>query len=116
MSQHGFRLVARARRAAHGLALAALLTGAGFCGTAHAERYVVVNGQRMNPAQIAYLEGLRCGPIPNGAYWLNPATGVWGYAGNPQPMGHIRDNCYGAGRRPSLSERGQLFSPRDWVK
>jgi hypothetical protein len=98
-----------------GLALAVVLTALGLCGTAHAERYVIVNGQRLNTAQIAYLERVRCGPIPNGAYWLNPATGLWGYAGNARPMGHVQDNC-SPGRRPSLSERGLLFSPRDWTK
>jgi hypothetical protein len=98
------------------LALAVVLTVVGLGDTAHAERYVVVNGQRLNAAQIAYLEGVRCGPIPDGAYWLNPATGLWGYAGNPRPMGHIQDNCSRTGRRPSLSERGLLFSPRDWVR
>jgi hypothetical protein len=97
-----------------GVALATLLTAAGFCSTAHAERYVVVNGQRMSIAQIAYLERLRCGPIPNGAYWLNTTTGVWGYAGNPRPMGHIQDNC--PQRRRSLSERGLLFAPGDWLR
>ena len=52
-----------------------------------ADRYVWVNGQRMAPADIAYLERLRCGPIPDGRYWLNVGSGIWGYAGNPRPQG-----------------------------
>jgi hypothetical protein len=63
---------------------------------AFADRYVWVNGQRMGPAEVAFLERLRCGPLPDGQYWLNPGTGIWGYAGNPRPQGHISDNCHRA--------------------
>ena len=84
--------------------------------TAQAERYIVVNGKRLNGQEIAFLERIRCGPIPNGHYWLNTHTGVWGYANNPYPQGNITDNCYRRQRRPSLSERGMLFSPYDWVR
>jgi hypothetical protein len=83
---------------------------------AHAERYVLVNGQRMSIPQIQALERAHCGPIPNGNYWLDYRTGIWGFAGNPRPQGHIADNCSSPGRRPSLSERGMLFSPRDWTR
>lgn len=96
-----------------------ILMGVALClatAASHAERYVVVNGERMNDAQIQTLERIRCGPIPNGHYWLNVNTGVWGYAGNPTPQGNITDNCYQPQRRPSLSERGMLFSPGDWVR
>ncbi|MDY6881561.1 MAG: hypothetical protein SV686_15080 [Thermodesulfobacteriota bacterium] len=85
-------------------------------GIAYGERMVVVNGVRLNNAQIQTLEQWHCGRIPDGNYWLNFNTGAWGYAGDPRPMGHISDNCYNQGRRQSLSERGLLFSPRDWVK
>lgn len=100
----------------YGFILAAVLTGVGLSGTAHAERYVVVNGQRMTHAQIAHLERVSCRPLPNGAYWLNLRTGVWGYAGNSRAMGHIKDGCYRGrrrGRRRSLSERGLLYTPGD---
>jgi hypothetical protein len=83
---------------------------------AYAERWVMVNGVRMTIAQIQQLEQLHCGPIPNGNYWLNVQSGIWGYAGDPRPQGHISDNCYVPERRPSLSERGMLFSPHDWLK
>jgi hypothetical protein len=58
-----------------------------------AERQVWVNGKRMNYAEIAQLERLRCGPVPNGRYWLNLNTGIWGYGTDPRPQGHISDNC-----------------------
>jgi hypothetical protein len=95
--------------------LAGLFVMLSVTGVAYGERYIVVNGTRLNLAQIQQLERFHCGPIPNGHYWLNPNTGIWGYAGGP-PQGHISDNCYNPGRRPSLSERGMLFSPRDWLK
>ncbi len=95
-----------------GLLLVGLLIG-----SANAERYVVVNGQRMTINQILYLEKIHCGPIPNGHYWLNTNTGIWGFAGDPRPRGRITDNCYYRNeRRPSLSERGMLFSTRDWLR
>jgi len=82
---------------------------------AHAERYVVVNGQRLNLDQIVVLEQVHCGPIPNGNYWLDTSSGQWGYAGGGV-QGNIRDNCYNPGPRPGLSQRGMLFSPHDWTR
>ena len=79
--------------------------------SAFADRYVVVNGLRLSETQIEFLERIHCGPIPNGRYWLNPYTGIWGYDGNPRPMGYISDNCGNPGRHRSLSKRGLLFYP-----
>ena len=83
---------------------------------AWAERYVVVNNQRLAQNQISQLEVWHCGPIPNGRYWVNFNTGIWGYAGNPRAQGHVADNCRNPGPRPGLSQRGQLFTPYDWVR
>ncbi len=96
--------------------IAGLLLTLIFSGVALGERWVVVNGFRLNPAQIQYLDSVACGLIPDGRYWLNLNTGIWGYAGNSRPMGHISDNCNRRQRRPSLSERGMLFSPHDWTR
>ena len=87
-----------------------------MAGNAFAERYVVVNGQRLSIPEILHLERLHCGPIPNGRYWINLRTGIWGFEGNPRPQGHIKDHCRNPQPRPSLSERGMLFSPYDWVR
>lgn len=84
--------------------------------SAQAERRVWVNGQRMSQDEIDQLERWHCGPIPNGRFWLDRATGTWGYAGDPRARGNIRDNCARPGRRPSLSERGMLYQPWDWVR
>lgn len=81
-----------------------------------AERVVIVNGQRLTLTQIRALEHRSCGPIPNGAYWLNTQTGLWGYAGNPRPQGHLTDRCGRDARRPSLSERGLLYSPGEILR
>ena len=75
--------------------------------TVWAERYIIVNGQRLNDGQIELLERVHGGLIANGNYWLDTMSGLWGYAGNPQPMGYI----WQTGPRPSLSKRGQLFRP-----
>lgn len=77
-------------------------------------RFVFVNGQRLSDAQVAVFDRVQCTRIPNGSYWLNGATGAWGYAGNPRVQGYLGDLC----RRPqqrhkSLSERGLLYTPGD---
>jgi hypothetical protein len=79
--------------------------------SAFADRYVIVNGLRLNEAQIEFLERIHCGPIPNGRYWLDLNTGLYGYVDDPRTMGYISDNCGDAGSRGSLSERGLLFTP-----
>lgn len=85
---------------------------------AHAERFVVVNGQRLSEPQIERLETLRCLPIPNGRYWLDWQTGVWGYEGDWRPQGRLDDPCRYPQqfRRPSLSERGKLFAPGELAR
>lgn len=92
-----------------------LFIGSFLC-AAYAERYVVVNGQRLSNPELQYLEQLHCGPVPNGRYWVNLQTGLWGYEGNPRPQGYVGDHCRNPQRRPSLSERGLLFSPHDWIR
>jgi len=76
-------------------------------------RRVFVNGIRMTDRQVAQLEYYACTPIPNGSYWMNTATGAWGYMGNPRVQGYYGDQCRrGSGsRHKSLSERGLLYSP-----
>ena len=98
------------------LSMMLLLVLLTFSPTVFAERYVVVNGQRLSTPEIQYLERVHCGPIPNGRFWLNLQTGIWGFEGNPRPQGNIKDNCRHPQPRPSLSERGMLFSPSDWVR
>ncbi len=83
----------------------------------YAERFVMINGQRLNNQQLYGLDRAHCGPVANGNYWLDYNTGIWGYAGNTTPQGHIADNCYQAQqRRPSLSERGLLYSPGELLR
>ena len=88
-----------------GLMLAVLTIG-----EAAAERYVIVNGQRLTDPELMRLERYACTPISNGNYWLDMSSGRWGNAGNPRPMGHVRYCCFNQCRRPSLSERGLLLN------
>ena len=53
------------------------------------QRYVVINGVLMTPQDLYVLDRLAGYYVPNGNYWLDPNTGVWGYAGNPYPQGQI---------------------------
>lgn len=78
-----------------------------------AARFVMVNGQRLNTSEIQYLEQLSCNPIPDGRYWLDMRTGIWGYQGGGA-QGHISDNC--STYRPGLSERGLLYSPGELLR
>jgi hypothetical protein len=81
-----------------------------------AQRFVVLNGQLLNQSEISLLDAWACTSIPNGYYWMNFNTGIWGYAGDPRPRGHISDYCRGPERRPSLSERGLLYSPGELLR
>ena len=74
------------------LALSVMITSA-----AQADRYVVVNGGRLSPALLSELDVWHCGPVPDGHYWLDLQTGVWGYPGNFMPQGHVADNCGSSG-------------------
>lgn len=74
---------------------------------------VVINGKLMSPGEIAWLAQVTCGPIYPGNYWVDTDSGLWGYAGSPRPMGHVRDRC-GRGRVFSdgnMSREGRLFYP-----
>lgn len=84
---------------------------------AHAQRMVIVNGQRLDPIQITWLEQRNCRPVPNGSYWLDLRTGAWGYAGWPQVQGYVGAACGGppSPSRKSLSERGLLFRPGELI-
>ena len=95
-------------RAVHVITAVATL---GLASAAHAQRVVIVNGERLTGAEIAALEQLNCAHIPNGRYWLDVSSGAWGYADNPLRQGYLSDECHNQRRRRSLSERGMLYRP-----
>jgi hypothetical protein len=95
-------------RAIAGACALAIALGGMCVGSAHAQRYVIVNGQLLTEPQIQELERLGCVSIPNGSYWLRN-DGLWGYAGDPNPQGQVGQYC--GHRQRSLSERGLLYSP-----
>lgn len=82
--------------------------------TAQAQyRYVVVNGQRLDTAAMARLDRAACLRVPDGRYWIDMRSGIWGYEGGA-PQGRVGDNCR---QRPrSLSERGLLYSPGELLR
>ncbi len=67
------------------------------------QRYVVINGILMTPQDLYVLDQLAGYYVPNGNYWLDPNTGVWGYAGNPYPQGQIGMGGGGGGGGPNYS-------------
>jgi hypothetical protein len=46
--------------------------------TVWAERYIILNGQRLSDGEIELLERVHGGTIANGNYWLDPRSGLWG--------------------------------------
>lgn len=57
-------------------------------------RSVSINGYRLSPQEIAYVEQSLGTKVPNGDYWFDPSTMAWGVVGNSQPMGVLG---YGGG-------------------
>lgn len=53
------------------------------------QRFVVINGELLSTEQLFVLDRLAGGYVPNGAYWVDTNTGIWGYAGDPMPRGRI---------------------------
>ena len=47
----------------------------------HETRMVIVNGVRLNPAEIGTAEQATGYQLPNGYYWYDEASGYWGVVG-----------------------------------
>ena len=67
------------------------------------QRFVVINGELLSPEQLYVLDQLAGGYVPNGAYWVEPNTGIWGFAGDPTPRGQIGGAVAGNGGGPNYS-------------
>lgn len=80
-------------RAASIASLVATVLAGGSLDAFAQTRFVFVNGVRLSDGEIAAFDRRQCTTIPNGSYWLNPQTGAWGYAGNPQTQGVVGDGC-----------------------
>lgn len=61
------------------------------------QRFVVINGELLSPQQLYVLDQLAGGFVPNGAYWVDTNSGIWGYAGDPTPRGRIGAGAGGGG-------------------
>ena len=77
----------------------------------HANEYmrnVVVNGVLMSQNQLGILDQLNGAPVPNGRYWLDVNTGVWGYEGGP-PQGILGQGGTERYRGSSSEEENPSF-------
>jgi len=95
-----------------------VLSASALAGAALAQpapRFVVVNGELLGPRQLWQLDQASCTHVPDGSYWLDHRSGLWGYAGQPRAQGHLADGCRAPQRRPSLSERGLLYRPGEII-
>ena len=81
------------------------------------QRNIVINGIQLTPDMISAVDQATCSTVPNGRYWLDTETGIWGYEGLPIPVGHITDGCQSFAPqnqpRRSLSERDRLLNTHD---
>jgi len=91
-------------------AIAALLVTASTSALAQ-QRVIRLNGVFLSEYQAYQLDNLTGTPVPNGAYWLDFQTGLWGYEGNPNPQGRL--NLRGRSPEPGYNVRtpgGDLMS------
>ena len=93
-------------RRANLLVFLTALAIAGASSAATAQNWYFING-RPAPSGTAQIMAER--GLPFGYYWLQP-NGNWGMAGSAGVMGNIY------GHRPSLSERGLLYSPGELLR
>lgn len=66
-----------------------LLAGLATVSAQTLEREIVLNGEFLSPQDVYVLDQLAGGYVPDGEYWLDAETGIWGYAGDPTPQGRI---------------------------
>jgi len=92
-----------------------------FCGFAHAElgyepyRHIHLNGSHLDDSQILNLDRLLGYEVPNGFYWVNDATGEWGYQGSDEVLGSVypADTSGGYGQQPSQSGSSRPYISPD---
>ena len=75
---------------------AALILGSGVASATHSSRMIFVNGVLLNPYQTMEADRSTGFRLPNGAYWYDDRTGLWGVVGGPA-VGRVNT---GANSRP----------------
>ena len=89
--------------------LAAFVTALGLiatCSAANAQNWYYINREPVSPGTA---EQMAARGLPFGYYWLQ-ADGNWGREGNSDVLGNIYS------RRPSLSQRGLLYSSGELLR
>ena len=81
-------------------ALILAVTSAGFATSAWANhlsaRTIFVNGQLLNPYEVAQADQAAGYRLPSGFYWLDHGTGYWGLVGGPA-LGRVAPTGGGGG-------------------
>jgi hypothetical protein len=54
-----------------------------------AQRAVNVNGQWLGPAELAAADDAAGFQLPDGFYWYDPRTCLWGIMGDQRPRGRV---------------------------
>lgn len=70
----------------------------------------------MGPQERAVLDRFACQYVPNGYYWLNTQTGLWGVRREPDAPGIHLGRVLPAGAAAEPVGRRMLYSPYDWVR
>ena len=53
------------------------------------QRVIIVNGELLSTRQLILFDRMLGGHMPDGNYWLNTRSGLWGFVGDPVPRGRI---------------------------
>ena len=53
------------------------------------QRVIIVHGELLSTRQLILFDRMLGGHMPDGNYWLNTRSGLWGFVGDPVPHGRI---------------------------
>ena len=76
-----------------------------------ADRVIIVNGKQLSPEEIVYIDQMACATVEDGDYWLDPATGGWGFRGDPTMRGRLLGQCDQSTADETLAENNSKFQP-----
>jgi hypothetical protein len=89
-------------------AICLVLVLGGYAFGQWAQRAVNVNGQWLGAAELAAADDAAGFELPDGFYWYDQRTCLWGIMGDQRPRGRVP--CGGSQPRPG-GGMGSLFTP-----